>query len=142
MLAQVELIKAAAEEQSEAQRLHAKAANLQSEPKEVLNHGGAKVSKKRLLLDLMPRHQPAFQTSTPETNTSWLDDHVDSPYPKTADIDWHGEFEPQSVPELTPDTIPAELGSKDLLQANELVLGLEHGQQPEPTQLPRLPSGE
>ena len=70
-----------------------------------------------------------MQTSPPETNTSWLYDRVDSPSYETPDINWHGDFEPQSVPQLIPNTIPAEPDSKELLLVNELVLSLEHGQQ-------------
>ena len=70
-----------------------------------------------------------MQTSPPETNTSWFYDRVDSPSYETPDINWHGDFEPQSVPQLIPNTIPAEPDSKELLLVNELVLSLEHGQQ-------------
>lgn len=57
LLARAELIKAAAEEQLEAQRIYADAASLQSESREVLEHARSLVNQQSPLIDLISRSQ-------------------------------------------------------------------------------------
>jgi hypothetical protein len=66
LLAKAELIKAAAEEQLEAQRIYADAASLQSESREVLEHARSMVYQQRPLIGLISRNQTQYQTPARE----------------------------------------------------------------------------
>ena len=67
VLAEADLIRAAAEEQLEAQRLYADAANLQSESREVLDQARSMVNRESPLIGLISRRQSPAQEERPAT---------------------------------------------------------------------------
>ncbi|MDA1219722.1 MAG: DUF3179 domain-containing (seleno)protein [Chloroflexi bacterium] len=130
VLAQAELIKAAAEEQLQAQCLYAEAANLQSESREILDQARSQANQEKISSDASTKDFFRYERLIePEPTTSWVEDSLDRAPLASADVYAHERTEPQSLAEQAPAIPLAAQDFSALLPANELVLGLESNQQ-------------